>query len=93
MGQWLIDVGADKALGVLIIVLSFYFGLKMFFMSRGPVEGVGVDKRARDEDGRFVADDARDEDGRFVADDPSTEANEAYVGGKGFRKSLKTKKK
>jgi hypothetical protein len=43
MGQWLIDVGADKALGVLIIVLSFYFGLKMFFMSRGPVEGVGVD--------------------------------------------------
>jgi hypothetical protein len=53
----------------------------MFFMSRGPVEGVGVGKRARDEDGRFVA------------DDPSTEVNEAYVGGKAFRKSLKTKKK
>ena len=53
----------------------------MFFMSRGPVEGVGVDKRARDEDGRFVA------------DDPSTEANEAYYGGKKPRKSLKTKKK
>jgi hypothetical protein len=81
MGQWLIDIGADKALGVLIIVLSFYFGLKMFFMSRGPVEGVGVDKRARDEDGRFVA------------DDPSTEVNEAYVGGKPKAKSLKTKKK
>ena len=81
MGQWLIDIGADKALGVLIIVLSFYFGLKMFFMSRGPVEGVGVGKRARDEDGRFVA------------DDPSTEVNEAYVGGKSRAKSLKTKKK
>jgi hypothetical protein len=53
----------------------------MFFMSRGPVEGVGVDKRARDEDGRFVA------------DDPSTEVNEAYYGGEKLRKSLKTKKK
>ncbi len=80
MGQWLIDIGADKALGVLIIVLSFYFGLKMFFMSRGPVEGVGVDKRARDEDGRFVA------------DDPSTKANEAYIGGKKPKKLRKTTK-
>jgi hypothetical protein len=52
----------------------------MFFMSRGPVEGVGVDKRARDEDGRFVA------------DDPSTEANEAYVGGKKPKKLRKTTK-
>jgi hypothetical protein len=81
MGQWLIDIGADKALGVLIIVASFYFGLKMYLMSRDPKESSVLGRRARDEDGRFVA------------DDPSTEANEAYVGGKAFRKSLKTKKK
>ena len=81
MGQWLIDVGADKALGVLIIVLSFYFGIKMFLMSRDPKEDSVLGRRARDEDGRYVA------------DDPSTEANEAYIGGKKLRKSLKTKKK
>ena len=81
MGQWLIDIGADKALGVLIIVASFYFGLKMYLMSRDPKESSVLGRRARDEDGRFVA------------DDPSTEVNEAYVGGKAFRKSLKTKKK
>ena len=81
MGQWLIDIGADKALGVLIIVASFYFGLKMYLMSRDPREDSVLGRRARDEDGRFVA------------DDPSTEVNEAYVGGKAFRKSLKTKKK
>lgn len=44
MGQWLIDVGADKALGVLIIVLSFYFGLKMYLMSRDPREDIDFDK-------------------------------------------------
>ena len=70
MGQWLIDVGADKALGVLIIVLS-----------RDPRKDSVIGRRARDEDGRFIA------------DDPSTEANEAYYGGKKPRKSLKTKKK
>jgi hypothetical protein len=44
MGQWLIDVGADKALGVLIIVASFYFGLKMFLMSRDPRKDINFDK-------------------------------------------------
>ena len=81
MGQTLIDIGLDKALGVLIIVLSFYFGIKMFLMSRDPKEGSVIGRRARDEDGRFIA------------DDPSTEANEAYIGGKKPRKSLKSKKK
>lgn len=81
MGQWLIDIGADKALGVIIIVASFYFGIKMFLMSRDPEESSVLGRRARDEDGRFIA------------DDPSTEANEAYVGGKSRTKSLKTKKK
>lgn len=81
MGQTLIDIGLDKALGVLIIVLSFYFGIKMFLMSRDPREDSVLGRRARDEDGRFVA------------DDPSTEANEAYYGGKKLRKSLKSKKK
>lgn len=81
MGQTLIDIGLDKALGVLIIVLSFYFGIKMFLMSRDPREDSVLGRRARDEDGRFIA------------DDPSTEANEAYYGGKKLRKSLKSKKK
>ncbi len=81
MGQWLIDVGADKALGVLIIVLGFYFGIKMYLIS------------LRDDDSTVLGKRARDEDGRFVADDPSTKANEAYIGGKKPRKSLKTKKK
>ena len=81
MGQWLIDIGADKVLGVLIIVASFYFGIKMYLMSRDPKEGSVLGRRARDEDGRFIA------------DDPSTEANEAYIGGKKLRKSLKSKKK
>jgi hypothetical protein len=80
MGQWLIDIGADKALGVLIIVLSFYFGLKMYLMSRDPREDSVLGRRARDEDGRFVA------------DDPSTEANEAYIGGKKPKKLRKTTK-
>jgi len=80
MGQWLIDVGADKALGVLIIVLSFYFGLKMFFMSRDPREDSVIGRRARNEDGRFIA------------DDPSTKANEAYIGGKKPKKLRKTTK-
>ena len=81
MGQTLIDIGLDKALGVLIIVASFYFGIKMYLMSRDPKEGSVIGRRARDEDGRFIA------------DDPTTEANEAYIGGKRARKSLKTKKK
>ena len=80
MGQWLIDVWADKALGVLIIVLSFYFGLKMFFMSRDPREDSVIGRRARNEDGRFIA------------DDPSTKANEAYIGGKKPKKLRKTTK-
>ena len=80
MGQWLIDIGADKALGVLIIVLSFYFGLKMFLMSRDPREDSVIGRRARNEDGRFIA------------DDPSTKANEAYIGGKKPKKLRKTTK-
>ena len=81
MGQWLIDVWADKALGVLIIVLGFYFGIKMYLIS------------LRDDDSTVLGKRARDEDGRFIADDPSTKANEAYIGGKRVRKSLKSKKK
>jgi hypothetical protein len=81
MGQTLIDIGLDKALGVLIIVASFYFGIKMYLMSRDPREDSVLGRRARNEDGRYVA------------DDPSTETNEAYYGGKKLRKSLKTKKK
>jgi len=77
MGQWLIDIGADKALGVIIIVASFYFGIKMFLMSRDPKESSVLGKRARDEDGRFVA------------DDPSTPQNEAYYGGKKKKKAKK----
>jgi hypothetical protein len=80
MGQWLIDIGADKALGVIIIVASFYFGLKMYLMSRDPKESSVLGRRARDEDGRFIA------------DDPSTEANEAYIGGKKPKKLRKTTK-
>ena len=74
-------IGLDKVLGVVIIVLSFYFGLKMFLMSRDPRKDSVIGRRARDEDGRYIA------------DDPSTPENEAYYGGKKLRKSLKTKKK
>ena len=81
MGQWLIDIGADNALGVIVIILSFYFGIKMFLMSRDPKESSVLGKRARDADGRFIA------------DDPSTPENEAYYGGEKLRKSLKSKKK
>lgn len=70
----------DKVLGVVIIVLSFYFGLKMFLMSRDPRKDSVLGRRARDEDGRYVA------------DDPSTEANEAYIGGKKPSKLRKTTK-
>ena len=80
MGQWLIDIGADKALGVIVIVLSFYFGIKMYLMSRDPREDSVLGRRSRDSDGRFVA------------DDPSTEANEAYYGGKKPRKLRKSRK-
>ena len=80
MGQWLIDIGADKALGVFIIVLSFYFGVKMYLMSRDPREDSVLGRRARNEDGRFIA------------DDPSTKANEAYIGGKKPKKLRKTTK-
>ena len=81
MGQTLIDIGLDKALGVLIIVASFYFGIKMYLMSRDPREDSVLGRRARNEDGRFIA------------DDPSTEANEAYYGGKKPKKLRKTTKK
>jgi predicted transcriptional regulator len=81
MGQWLIDIGADKALGVIVIVASLYFAVKMYLIS------------LRDDDSSVLGKRARDEDGRFIADDPSTEANEAYYGGKKPRKSLKSKKK
>ena len=81
MGQTLIDIGLDKALGVLIIVLGFYFGIKMYLIS------------LRDDNSTVLGKRARDEDGRFVADDPSTPENEAYIGGKKPRKSLKNKKK
>ena len=64
----------DKVLGVVIIIASFYFGIKMFLMSRDPRKDSVIGKRARDDDGRYVA------------DDPSTEANEAYNGGKKPRK-------
>ena len=37
-------MGFDKVLGVVIIVLSFYFGLKMFIMSRDPRKDIEVDK-------------------------------------------------
>jgi hypothetical protein len=80
MGQWLIDLGFDTFLGVLIIVLSFYFGVKMYLMSRDPREDSVLGRRARNEDGRFVA------------DDPSTKANEAYYGGKKPKKLRKTTK-
>jgi hypothetical protein len=52
----------------------------MFFMSRDPKESSVLGRRARDEDGRFVA------------DDPSTKANEAYIGGKKPKKLRKTTK-
>jgi len=80
MGQWLIDIGFDTFLGVLIIVLSFYFGVKMYLMSRDPREDSVIGRRARNEDGRFIA------------DDPSTKANEAYIGGKKPKKLRKTTK-
>ncbi len=47
----------------------------------------------RDDDSTVLGKRARDEDGRFIADDPSTKANEAYYGGEKPRKSLKSKKK
>ena len=77
MGQWLIESGADKLLGVIVIVLSFYFGIKMYLMSRDPREDSVLGRRARDSDGRFVA------------DDPSTSKNEAYYGGKKKKKAKK----
>ena len=82
MGQWLIDIGADKALGVIIIVASLYYGVKFYLKSlRDEPESSVLGKRARDADGRFIA------------DDPSTPENEAYYGGEKLRKSLKSKKK
>lgn len=77
MGQWLIESGADRLLGVIVIVLSFYFGIKMYLMSRDPREDSVLGRRARDSDGRFVA------------DDPSTSKNEAYYGGKKKKKAKK----
>ena len=77
MGQWLIDIGADTALGVIVIVASVYFAVKMYLIS------------LRDDDSSVLGKRARDEDGRFVADDPSTAENEAYYGGKKKKKAKK----
>lgn len=87
MGQWLIDIGADKGLGVIVIVLGLYFGIRMFFISKDPKESSVIGKRARDAKGHYIA------------DDKSTPENEAYYGGKPSlqpktkRKYLKTKDK
>ena len=80
MGQWLINIGADTVLGVLIIGFGFYFGIKMYLVSLRKDDSTVLGKRARDEDGRFIA------------DDPSTKANEAYIGGKKPKKLRKTTK-
>ena len=37
-------MGFDKVLGVVIIVLSFYFGIKMFVMSRDPRKDIDFKK-------------------------------------------------
>lgn len=77
MGQWLIDIGFDTFLGVSILAYGAWFVYKQWRKSNAGDESVVLSKRARDEHGHFIA------------DDPSTEANEAYYGGK---KPKKTKK-
>jgi len=37
-------MGLDKLLGVFIIVLSFYFGIKMYVMSRDPRKDIDLNK-------------------------------------------------
>ena len=81
MGQWLIDIGFDTFLGVVLLLGLGWFVISQLIKDEEEGESSVIGKRARDEDGRYVA------------DDPSTEANEAYIGGKRARKSLKTKKK
>lgn len=77
MGQWLIDIGFDTFLGVAILVGAGWFAIHQWLKSENGADSKVLGKRARDEDGKFIA------------DDPSTEANEAYYGGK---KPKKTKK-
>ena len=81
MGQWLIDIGFDTFLGVVLLLGLGWFVISQLIKDEEEGESSVIGKRARDEDGRFIA------------DDPSTEANEAYIGGKRVRKSLKSKKK
>ena len=81
MGQWLIDIGFDTFLGVVLLLGLGWFVISQLIKDEEEGESSVIGKRARDEDGRFIA------------DDPSTEANEAYIGGKKPRKSLKNKKK
>ena len=81
MGQWLIDIGFDTFLGVVLLLGLGWFVISQLIKDEEEGESSVLGRRARDEDGRFIA------------DDPSTEANEAYYGGKKLRKSLKSKKK
>jgi hypothetical protein len=37
-------IGLDKVLGVVIIIASFYFGFKMYLMSRDPRRDIDPDK-------------------------------------------------
>ncbi len=52
MGQWLIDIGFDTFLGVAIIVLGFYFGIKMYLISLRDDDSTVLGKRARRPAGR-----------------------------------------
>lgn len=81
MGQWLIDIGFDTFLGVVLLLGLGWFVISQLIKDEEEGESSVIGKRARDEDGRFIA------------DDPSTPENEAYIGGKKPRKSLKSKKK
>ena len=81
MGQWLIDIGFDTFLGVVLLLGLGWFVISQLIKDEEEGESSVLGRRARNEDGRFIA------------DDPSTEANEAYYGGKKLRKSLKSKKK
>ena len=81
MGQWLIDIGFDTFLGVVLLLGLGWFVISHLIKDEEEGESSVLGKRARNEDGRFVA------------DDPSTPENESYYGGKKLRKSLKSKKK
>lgn len=81
MGQWLIDIGFDTFLGVVLLLGLGWFVISQLIKDEEEGESSVIGRRARNEDGRFVA------------DDPSTEANEAYIGGKKPKKLRKTTKK